>query len=113
MSDDKKIRILNRGAAPHVIRMKPKRTVLAPGMAAEVSAEEAKRLLAYPELVDMAKIIPGQEDDIAKLQKENEELKAKLASLAPKPKAEEKAHEEKAAPKAPKAEKAHEEKAKK
>lgn len=85
MADEKEvksIRILNRGAAPHIIRMKPKRTVLAPGQAAEVSPEEAKRLLAYPGMVDMAKMIPGQEDELGKLQAENAALKAQLKDLA-------------------------------
>ena len=80
MADEKKVTILNQGKRALVICMKP-RKVLAIGGSAEVSEKEAKHLLSYEGVVDLAKVAPQQAEDMEKLRQENEELKKRNAEL--------------------------------
>ena len=56
--------------------------VLGPGASIEVTDEgEYNHILQYRDVVDMDKFVPGGNDRVAALEKEREELKARIAEL--------------------------------
>jgi hypothetical protein len=87
--------IINRGQRAYSLTDGPnglKRT-LEPGASLEVSAEEAKRMLQYNDIVDASDAVPQNAQEIERLKKENARLVAeqeKLRETAPAPKTVEK-----------------------
>lgn len=82
MSTEKTIPLLNRGAAP--ILLKDKRVLLPNAKKAlEVSESEAKSLLMYPQVIDASKLVDHEppSKELERLRGENKRQKSEIEGL--------------------------------
>lgn len=75
MTDEKKVSLLNQGAATY----KTSRGALKPGGSLALPEGEAQALLGYPGIVDASKVVAPVGDEVAQLREENAQLKKLVA----------------------------------
>jgi hypothetical protein len=75
--------IINKGQRTYHLSDGPnkEKRALEPGASIEVSAEEAKPLLAYDDIVDASEVVPQNTQEIERLRAENARLKAEQETL--------------------------------